>query len=497
MLHKRVHREPRELRPGDGLGRYELLLPVARGGMGQVWAARLRGARGFQKVVAVKTILASDEDSSGLRSMLLAEASLASHVHHPNVIEMMDLGEQDGTPYLVMEWVDGGALDHVMRSATRAGAMPLPVAANLIIHACKGLHAAHEARDADGNALGIVHRDISPQNLLVSYAGTLKLVDFGVAKAMHLASQPSVAGQVKGKFAYMSPEQARGEPINARTDIFAMGVVLYLLTAGRHPFKGETPADTLRRILCAEPVVRPRELVAGYPPQLEAVVMKALAKDKEERFESAHEMCLALGGALTPAPETDVREFMHRLFGEQMAQRARTLKRAMEAADAKSTDRQSRRSGPHIPRRCSTIGGISIHTDDGVHPVPSSRRHRAGAVAVCLSLLALALGWGQQHSPPLADGPRTGKANASAAIAPDTARSAFHPPEGPPRAPEPAEGQPPPPAPTTRSTPRHVADRARTAPPVQSTALVSAPPIAATLEPPPKAPDWDPLRARK
>jgi serine/threonine protein kinase len=337
--------------------------------MGQVWAARLQGTRGFQKFVAIKTLLPSSEDEEGLEGMLFAEASLASHIHHPNVAAILDLGEQEGTLYLVMEWVDGEPLDYVIRTAAKAGGMPLPIAVNLITQACRGLHAAHHACDSNGRSLGIVHRDISPQNLLVTYSGTVKLVDFGVAKATHQMTQPTVTGQVKGKFAYMSPEQVRAQPVDARTDIFAMGIVLYFLTTGRHPFKGQTPADTLLHIISAEPPLRPAELARGYPPGLEAVVMRALAKERDERFASAYEMSVALEQALTSATqvgtEKQVGAFMQGLFADRILERTQALKQAIESRSVAPGERKSRRTGPHLPRSYSTMRAVLRRA---VHP---------------------------------------------------------------------------------------------------------------------------------
>src|SRR5215471_2573132 len=162
--------------------------------MGQVWAARLTGTRGFQKLVAIKTILPSDGDLQQLELMLFEEASLASRIKHPNVAETLDLGEQNGTLYLVMEWVNGEALDYILRAGREHGGMPIPVAVHLLEQACRGLHAAHEARDERGELLHIVHRDVSPQNLLVTYAGAIKLIDFGVAKATHKVSAATEIG---------------------------------------------------------------------------------------------------------------------------------------------------------------------------------------------------------------------------------------------------------------------------------------------------------------
>ena len=192
-----------ELNAGSVLGRYELLLPVAKGGMGQVWAGRLHGTRGFQNLVAIKTLLPTDGTDKQLERMLLSEAALASRIKHPNVVEGLDLGEHDGTLYFVMEWVSGEALDVVLKGSAASGLLPLPVVVRIAAQACSGLQAAHDAHDDAGTPLGLVHRDVSPQNLLVGYSGTVKLTDYGVAKATQQMSQGSVVGQVKGKFAYM------------------------------------------------------------------------------------------------------------------------------------------------------------------------------------------------------------------------------------------------------------------------------------------------------
>ncbi len=198
-----------ELTAGSNLGHYELLLPIAKGGMAQVWAARLRGTRGFQKLVAVKTILAGAIDSTRLEQMFLEEAQLASQIHHANVVQTLELGEHEGTLYLVMEWVDGEPVSQVLAQAAEKGGLPLAVAVNLIAQVCHGLHAAHELRDENGDLVGVVHRDVSPQNILITPSGKAKLVDFGIAKVTSRASNMTQQGEVKGKFGYMAPEQVQ------------------------------------------------------------------------------------------------------------------------------------------------------------------------------------------------------------------------------------------------------------------------------------------------
>jgi len=356
----------KQLKPGDVLGRYQLLLPVAKGGMGQVWAARLTGTRGFQKLVAVKTILCPSDDSGGeLETMLFEEASLASQIRHPNVAQTLDLGEQDGALYLVMEWVDGEPLDFVMRTARAVGGVPIAIAVHLIVQACKGLQAAHEAKDSKGEPLGIVHRDISPQNLLVSYSGVVKLVDFGVAKATHQMSQPTALGTVKGKFAYMSPEQVQGEALDGRSDIFGMGIVLYRLTTGKHPFKADNSAATIRNILTKDAAL-PSELGQPYPATLEAVVKKALARDKADRFASAHEMMVALERALPPRvsdhADKNTEVFLNRLFQKRITERNEALQLALKAADRESGAMVAGGLGMHLPRSQSTMRGVSLES---------------------------------------------------------------------------------------------------------------------------------------
>jgi serine/threonine-protein kinase len=357
------------LGPGDVLGRYELLIPIAKGGMGQVWAARLRGTRGFQKLVAVKTILPSNEDSGHLQSMLFEEASLASLVRHPNVVETLDLGERDdGTLYLVMEWVAGEPLDFILRAAQPAGGLPVEMLVHFVLQALRGLHAVHEARNSRGEALGIVHRDVSLQNLLVTYEGMVKLIDFGIAKATQQMSKPTEDGLVKGKFGYMSPEQLRSEPVDARADLFSLGVVLYRATTGEHPFHADNVAATMRNILMKDPK-RPTEIAPQYPRALEDVVLKVLAKNKSARFGSAQEMTIALERAVPQALHANIDKecvaLMHRLFKERIAERERALQLALTAAD-RGWGARIGEIGQRFPRSQSTMRAVSREMADGV-----------------------------------------------------------------------------------------------------------------------------------
>jgi serine/threonine-protein kinase len=334
--------------------------------MGQVWAARLHGTRGFQKLVAVKTILPSNEDRGDLESMLFDEASLASLVRHPNVVEVLDLGErEDGLMYLAMEWVAGESLEAVQRGAAAIGGVPLPLAIHFVAQGLKGLHAAHETRNAKGERLGIVHRDVSPQNLLVGYAGAVKLIDFGIAKATQQPiSQHTSEGVVKGKFAYMAPEQLRSEPLDARADVFGMGIVLYRLATGVHPFHSDNLAATIHKILMEEPR-RPSELSRHCPKAFDDVVARALAKDKSARFSSAQEMLNDLERAVPLPPrgqlEKDAEAFMRRLFEPRMLERSTALQTALRSADAAAGTPISE-PNLRFPRSQPTMRAVSIET---------------------------------------------------------------------------------------------------------------------------------------
>ena len=375
-----------DLTAGQVLGRYELLLPIARGGMASVWAARLRGTRGFQKMVAIKTMLPGLVDDLHFERMFLDEASLASQVRHPHVIEILDLGEVDRILYLVMEWVDGEPLNIIMKYAATRGGIPLAIAVSITAQACRGLHAAHELRDENGALVGLVHRDVSPQNVLLTYEGVVKVVDFGVAKATSRASNDTEAGQLKGKIAYMSPEQLRGERIDRRTDVFAMGILLYMMTTGTHPFRGDEQGQTIRRISDDEPVTPPSSIVPGYPAGLEAVVLQALAKDASKRYPTANDMLIGLTRALPPSmrPSTDeeVAEFLRALLPDRLEKRKSAIKSALEAADRREAGKSMPAvvSREHdIPDEAPTVleGLVSSRettpsTEEGQHSLPGA-----------------------------------------------------------------------------------------------------------------------------
>lgn|SRR5664280_398018 len=358
----------KDIRPGQTVGRYEFLVPIAQGGMAAVWAARQRGSRGFSKTVAVKTMLPTISDDPRFEQMFLDEASIASRIRHPNVVEIFDLGEQDDVLYLVMEWVDGEPLSLVRYTAVEEAPFPLPIAVKIVTDACAGLHAAHELVDEDGTPVGLVHRDISPQNILVGYDGVVKLVDFGVAKTGGRTAETTNVGQVKGKPPYMSPEQALGKAVDRRTDLFALGIVLYQLTTGRHPMRGETDVATLHNIVSNQPILPPGVFNSEVPLKLERVIMKALMRDPEQRFQTARELELALEDithdSLPRVRTEEVGRFVSELLGSHGEERRVAVRESIRLADERGLMVNNRSNGDEA----TSVGVRTSIIDAAVEP---------------------------------------------------------------------------------------------------------------------------------
>lgn len=348
---------------GHTLGRYELLVPIAQGGMAVVWAARLKGKRRFQKIVALKSMLPALSDDPMFERMFLSEAELASRIKHPNVCEILDLGEEDGTLFIVMEWIDGDPLSILRRAAKQHGGVPAGVVARIGSASAAGLHAAHELTNDDGELVGLVHRDVSPQNILVTPQGVVKIVDFGVAKATAAADvQYTRAGQVKGKVPFMAPEQALGRKVDRRTDIFALGIVLYLLSAGKHPFKLDNDIATLKRICDKEPAPSPSQALPSFPKPLERVLLKALEKDPDKRYETMRELRAALDEATAEiGGESDLADFVTKVLGERSKKRGQAIQRAIAVADERL---ESGAGAGGAPRAVPTLDLGDPGTDD-------------------------------------------------------------------------------------------------------------------------------------
>ncbi len=340
------------LKPGYRLDRYELLCPVAAGGMAQVWLARLRGKREFEKLYAIKTIKTELGEDARFQEMFLDEARIASGIEHPNVAHLLDLGEQDGILYIVMEWVDGESLAKVSRQARKLDT-PLPLALSLRImaDACAGLHAAHELKDRAGENLGVVHRDVSPQNILVATNGAVKVIDFGVAKARNRKAGETGAGVVKGKIRFMAPEQVRAQPLDRRADIWAAGVCLCELATGRLPFDDDSDVDVVRRLISDE-------APSGFedvPAPVAEILAHSLVRNTEERFATASAMRRAIEVAMQQlklqATSEDVADFVRANLPEFAEKRHAIMTKAMSDADsrARANPRQEPNSHPSLP----------------------------------------------------------------------------------------------------------------------------------------------------
>ena len=324
------NQEPPE---GDGstngrvLGRYELLTEIASGGMASVFLGRARGVAGFERVVAVKVChphLRLDEEFA---EMFLDEARLAAKIHHPNVVSTLDVGEDDGRLYLVMEYIEGDRLSGLIKAAGKRGRrIPPPIAARIFIDLLSGLHAAHELADHDGADLSVVHRDVSPQNVLVGVDGVARITDFGIAKTEARVTETGLK-QVKGKLAYMAPEQLAGEGVTRRTDLYSAGVVLWETLTGRRLFRGETDVDTVQLVVKGD-VPPPSELVPGLDPAFDAVVLRAVDRDPARRFATAAAFAEALEDLpLRVANARAVSALVQELQGEALSARRDLVKR--------------------------------------------------------------------------------------------------------------------------------------------------------------------------
>jgi len=293
-----------------------LLFPIAAGGMAEVWAAKPDGG-GFARPVAIKLVLPEFAMDAEYARMFIDEAMVASAIRHPNICETYELGREENLLFMVLEWVAGDSLSGLLRGA-ELNPLPDEIAARVCAEACAGLHAAHEASDADGNPLGVVHRDVSPPNILVSIHGHVKVSDFGIAKAKNQLHARTRTGEIKGKIAYIPPEQVLGQGVDRRADIYAMGCVLYVCTLGLRPFG--SGAKALANIVRGS-YRKPRDLRPSYPEELERIVSRALAADRQQRYQTADELRFDLEQWLLtlPAPtqSADVARVVRARLSEQ------------------------------------------------------------------------------------------------------------------------------------------------------------------------------------
>jgi serine/threonine-protein kinase len=387
--------------PLPGVGRYSLHGRIAAGGMATVYLGRMSGAVGFTRVVAVKRMLPRFARDPDFVAMFLDEAALASRVQHPNVVPTLDVVAEQGEVFIVMEYVRGQSLGALLNAAQHTG-VPVDIAASIICGVLAGLHAAHEARDKRGESLHIVHRDVSPHNVLVGADGVARIMDFGVAKAakqLHVTQE----GQLKGKLAYMAPEQIVPQrSIDRGADIFAAAVVLWGMLAGRPLFRGQNLSDTVTEILSA-PIPSLRGLRGDVPEALERAVQKGLARDRACRWATAQEFESAIEAAVPRvASARVVGAWVERFAGDVLAEREKQVA-AVDSAALADLPPPPPSAPAHVGGSLPAVGpdvgagpALSVTPPPRAIPVAQSARSAVepGAIRASPARLALYVGVG-------------------------------------------------------------------------------------------------------
>ncbi|MFE8597387.1 serine/threonine-protein kinase [Archangium violaceum] len=364
------------LEAGTPIGKYVVKRKLAEGGMAEIYLATSTGAEGFEKEVVIKRVRSFLSDDESFVQMFIAEARLASGLNHANVVQIFDFAKHEDSYYLAMEYVRGCSLWELRKRCREKGiSMPPVLVAHIGAQVAAGLHYAHRLKSSDGALVHLVHRDVTPHNVLLSYDGAVKLTDFGIAKASNKLTQPGV---LKGKFAYMSPEQARGEEVDARTDVFALGVVLWEMLTGGKLFDGDSEMAVLRAVQ-ESVIARPVRLNPDVPEELDRVVCTALERDPEARYQSAGELERALAQCVLRSAhsvdETDIGTFVRRLFDVPLTQFIAVPSALMERS-------QRSRSGsvpvagttPDAPARSRTGEAPSVQVAEPAAQVSSPAR---------------------------------------------------------------------------------------------------------------------------
>jgi serine/threonine-protein kinase len=358
--------------PQEMLGKYRLLGMMNAGGMAELLIALHAGPEGFSKVVALKRVLPHLSNEQSFIEMFLDEARLAARLDHANLVRVYDFGEADNRYFLAMEYLPGEDASRVVARARKLGLpVPVEIAAFIVSGAAAGLHFAHELTGEDGYPLGLVHRDATPSNILVTYYGTVKVLDFGVAKTAGKLHHTQT-GMVKGKLSYLAPEQISGDAVDRRADVFALGLVLWELLAGRKLFQGDNPAAVAHTLMSPEPLPPPSTVRPEVPPELDAITLKALAKPVEERYQTAAELEDALeeflgACSMRPSPKQIV-SFMELLFSS-------------EVAHAKRSIAQGRDLGVNIPQVMKLLPANPTGSQPGQAPPSASQPGRAPSSA--------------------------------------------------------------------------------------------------------------------
>ena len=382
--------EPRaDLRAPQAIGRYWIYDEIAAGGMATVHLGRLVGPAGFTRTVAIKRLhpqFAKDEEFS---AMFLDEARIAARIRHPNALTALDVVSAKGELYIVMDYIHGESLGKLLRG----GPLPLAVASGIATQALLGLHAAHEAVDDSGQPLTIVHRDVSPQNILVGVDGVARVVDFGIAKAASRV-HTTQAGKIKGKLSYMSPQQIQSEDVDRRADIFAAGVVLWESVVGRKLLaRGDA---TISRVMQWQGI--PDEELAMVPALLKPIVKRALAREPSERYATAREMAMALAEAVPPASSMEIGDWVEQRARQVLADRARAVS-DVERQTMTSDVRPAFAS--EFPQLSDETRTALTSNDVGVPTIPApAPRRRWGALVAAGAVLTLLTVWALSRRAP-------------------------------------------------------------------------------------------------
>ena len=321
------------------LGKYRLIAELGHGGMAQVFLALARGPAGFNKLSVIKQIREQLAEDPEFLTMFLHEARLAARLNHPNVVQTNEVGEDGKRYFIAMEYLEGQPLNRIIQRTGRESGIPAGKHLRILCEALAGLHHAHELLDYDGTPLQVVHRDVTPHNVFVTYAGQVKVVDFGIAKALSQSAETK-AGVLKGKVAYMAPEQARGDKVDRRADIFSVGVMIWEALAGRRMFKGLTDVVIIQKIVNGQ-LPSPRSVKPDVDERLEAVCMKAIAHNREDRYETAADLEAALEEALDATGDRSNLRDVGKLVAQQFEPERGRIKGLVEAALAGYTARSS------------------------------------------------------------------------------------------------------------------------------------------------------------
>ncbi len=390
---------PKLLEPGvegrQRVDRFELVAEIASGGMATVFLARLSGMGGFQRFVAIKRLHPHLAREAEFVQMFLDEARLAAGIHHPNVVPILEVGASEHGYYLVMEYIEGDTLARLLaRAATAGHKLPLHVGIRVVLDMLRGLHAAHELKDEKGQPTGLVHRDVSPQNVLVGVDGTSRITDFGVARAATRLSATRV-GQLKGKIAYMSPEQASGDQdVDRRADVFSAGVVLWEVLAGRRLFKAETEAQTLSRVM-NEVIPIPRDVAPDVSAAVSHVCMIALARNPDRRYLDCNEFADALEGAAEGASvlasTRDVATHVSEVLGDEISQQRDAVRAWLARSEPSQAMRPVMEDAPLAgPTLASSMSAGAMELSRASLPGGSDARRRP-KVSLALGVAAVLL----------------------------------------------------------------------------------------------------------